>query len=105
MTRKKIEIEQELERHAPGNFSVIVTVTDAEVVLSKEYTYYRSNKIYPIFKSLIATLRDYENVDVVLKATDRYMATEINSIHEAKGTLATMLAELLTQNNIKIKAV
>ena len=104
MTRRTIDITQELHRHDPGHFSVIVTVIDEGVTLSKEYSYFLSNKAYPIFKSLIATLRDYENVDVKLKTATRFIASEINSVHDSKGTLASMLAELLTKNNISIKA-
>ena len=103
-TRKLIEIEQDLQRHDPGHFSVVVTVIAEGVTLSKEYSYFRTNKAYPIFKSLIATLRNYEDVDVKLKTATSFIVSEINSVYDSKGTLAVMLAELLTKNNITIKA-
>jgi hypothetical protein len=56
MTRT-IEVEQELHRHAPGHFSLIVTVTDDHLVTSREFTYFKTNRTYPAFKGLIATLR------------------------------------------------
>jgi len=105
MTRKTIEIEQEVERHDPGHFSVIVTVTDGIVHTSREFSYFKTNRTYPVYKSLIATLRNYRDVDVVLKTGNRYITNEINTINESEGTLAKMLTELLFENNITIKAV
>lgn len=105
MTRKEIKISQDLQRHAPGHFSVVVTVVEDEFELSKEYTYYKTNKAYPIYKSLIATLRDYQDVDVTLIMANRYIAAEINSVHESEGALGKMLSEILTKNNLTIKAV
>lgn len=105
MERKTIEIEQEVERHGQGDFSVLVTVTDEGVHLAKEYSYFQCNKIYPAYKSLIATLRNYKDVDVIFTTNIMYLATEINVIHDVKNTLAKILSEVLLQNNITIKAV
>lgn len=105
MTRRTIEVEQELHRHAPGHFSLIVTVTDDQIVTSREFTYFKTNRTYPAFKGLIATLRNYKDVDVLFKTEDDYLKTEINVIRESKGTLAKMLVELLDEKNITITAV
>lgn len=43
--RKMIEVTQDLQRHAPGNFSVVVTTIEDSVELSKEYTYHMANKV------------------------------------------------------------
>ena len=105
MERQTIEIEQEIERHERGQFSVLMTVTDSEVILSKEFMYYKTNQAYPIYKSLISILREYSNVNVILMTKNIYVLQEINNIHGATGTLAKMLAELLTENNLTIKAI
>ena len=105
MTRKEIKISQDLQRHAPGHFSVVVTVVEDEIELSREHTYFKTNKAYPIYKSLIATLRDYQDVDVTLTVANSYIAAEINSVRDAEGALGKMLLEVLEKNNLTIKAV
>lgn len=105
LERKTIEIEQEVERHGQGDFSVLVTVTDEGVHLAKEYSYFKCNTIYPAYKSLIATLRNYKDVDVLFTSNITYLVMEINVIHEVKNTLAKILSDVLMQNNITIKAV
>jgi len=100
--RKIIEIQQDVERFEQGQYNVLMTVTDEDVILSKEYSYFRSNGIYPCYKSLVATLRNYENVHVNFNTTNRYFSTEINNISQVKSTLGTMLSEVLDKNNITI---
>lgn len=105
MTRNTVVIEQKLNRVAPGNFIVTMTVTDNDEVWSKEYTYFRTNKAFPSYKSLISVLREFEEVDVEFKTDNRYMVSEINGESDSRGNLAEMLSELLFENNITIKAV
>ena len=102
--RKIIEIQQNVERFELGQFNVLMTVIDEDVVLSKEYSYFRSNGIFPCYKSLISTLRDYENVHVDFYTTNEYFSTEINHLDELKTTLAAMLSDVLGKNNITIIA-
>lgn len=105
MTRKTIEIEQKLERKAPGHFHVTIKVIDNGEVLTKEYTYYRTNRAFPSYKSLISVLRKFEEVDVVLRTDYGRMISEINEAEDERAPLAKMLIELLIENNITIKAV
>lgn len=100
---RKLEIRQDLQRHGPGAFSVIVSVTEGEVELSKEFTYYKTNKIFPLYKSLIATLRNYRDVDVMLHTDFPRLSREIKNIEKAERPLSIMLLELLTDNNINIE--
>lgn len=97
-----IDITQEMHKTGNANYEITMTVNggDPEV-----FSYENCNQIYPLYKSLMDTLRTYTNVNVNLKTDNIGFMKEISGVVNRHTTLFSMMQELKELNNISINNV
>ena len=100
----KISIKQELFNLGGRNYDVIMTVDrgdDTEVI---EFNYEDSNGIFPLYNSLINTIRGIEDAHVELKTVNPDFISEITGSPNKNSRLLNILNDVKQAQGVTIDA-
>ncbi|MDL5039510.1 hypothetical protein [Heyndrickxia coagulans] len=99
-----MEMYQKIERIGPAQFEAEIKLVDGdgtEKITTR--TYERCNSIYAAYKSLITALRGLHDCTVTLHTNHHQLSVELFHERAKNTTLANMLDDIITINNIKIE--
>lgn len=96
-------IDMQITRKDAAIYMVLATITDEEGT-AKEYsrTYENSNSIYPMYRTLKVLLSGYKGCTVTITTNSKQFNEELASLSYINGTLANMLSDTITRNEITL---
>src|SRR5699024_9063514 len=89
-----ISIKQELIHKGGRNYDVIMTVDRGDDVEKVEHNFTDTNGIYPLYRSLIDTLRDIEDAHVDLITGNEAFVNELNGSPNRNSKLLSMFNDI-----------
>ena len=81
-----------------GDSSYRVTLDISGEVTSEDF--YKTNQVFPVYRSLIEALTDIEDAEVEVITNSDRLATEYNEIENRNATLLKQLKNIVSRNGI-----
>lgn len=102
---ENITIIQELEKIDARAYQVKMTVERAEDVEVIEFEYNDTNGIFPLYNSLINTIRGIEDAHIELETCNPVFAREVNGSPNRHARLLEILIETKNVQGVTINAI
>ena len=99
-----INITQELTKTGNASYEVKMTVDKGDDVETIEFNYSDCNGIFPLYNSLINTIRGIEDCHVVLTTSDKRFAREVRGIPNKNARLLEILKQTQEIQSVTIDA-
>lgn len=100
----EIKITQKLIKTGDASYQIRMEVDSANDIEIIEFNYEKTNAIYPLYRSLIEVLKQYENVHIKLKTSSEVFVREVKGIPNKNTRLLEILKEIKERQNITIDA-
>lgn len=97
-----INITQTIKRIGQRDYIVKMKTEIEEGSIVQEFEYNDSNGIYPLYNSLINTIRQYNNVHINLMTSSKVFVEEVNGSLRKNGRLYQILEETKEQQSVEV---
>lgn len=101
----KISIKQELIHKGGREYDVIMTIERGNDVEKVEHNFKDTNGIYPLYRSLINTIRDIEDTHVDLVTENEAFVEELNGSPNRNSRLLNMFNDIKQVQGVTINAI
>lgn len=101
---ESVSITQNLKGTGDGSYQVKMEVNHGEKIEVIEFNYSDTNGIFPLYNSLINTIRGIEDKHIELETCNPVFASEVNGSPNKNYRLLEILKETQSIQNVSINA-